>query len=109
MSGSWLVYGGAVLALAGLLLQGKRFRRAEPLSRQTGWVALLVGLGMLAAGLALPAPLRRSALPAARVDEFVTAFHFNERHAIRVHAPPERVMAAVRSVPSRSFFKFACA
>lgn len=101
MTGSWLVYGGALLALAGLLLQGKRYRRAEPLSRQTGWVALLVGLGMIVAGLALPAPLRRSALPAARLDEFVTAFQFSERHSIRVHAPPERVMAAVKAVPAR--------
>ncbi len=101
MNGSWLLYGGAVLALAGLLLQGKRFRRSGALSARTGWLAIVAGLGMIVSGLALPAPLRRSPRPPARLDAFVPAYQFSERHSIRVHAPPERVMAAVKTVPAR--------
>jgi hypothetical protein len=105
MTGSWLLYGGALLALAGLLLLGKRFRRSD-VARRTGWVAILAGLGMIASGLALPEPLRRSARTPARIDEFVIAYQFSEHHTRRIQAPADTVMAAVRSVTAREIKLF---
>jgi hypothetical protein len=32
------------------------------------------------------------------LDEFLPDYEFSERHSIRVHAPPERIDAAVRSL-----------
>jgi hypothetical protein len=41
-----------------------------------------------------------------RLDEFMPAWQFGERHAIRIEAPPKRVFAAIRDVRAKEIFLF---
>lgn len=59
---------------------------------------LLGGVVVVAIGFLLPAREARTTRVTSRLDEFVPAWQFHERHTIRIAAPPERVYAAVKSV-----------
>ena len=48
--------------------------------------------------LAWPAPGVQSSAAGAHLDRVMPQFQFNERHAIHVDAPPQRVYAAIRGV-----------
>ena len=48
--------------------------------------------------LSAPAPERRVAQPATRLDAFVPAWQFGEFHELRVNASPARVYAAIDAV-----------
>src|SRR5258708_2688257 len=72
---------------------------------------------MVLAAVALPAPLLRSARagrparaarPARplRIDEFLPAFQFHERHQIRIHATPHRIAWAIATVPAEEITLF---
>jgi hypothetical protein len=73
------------------------------------------GVAMVLAAAALPAPTLRSARstrsarslpeeagspgrPAPRIDDFAPEYQFQERHEIRIHAAPARVLWATRTV-----------
>ncbi len=98
MLGSAVVYSGFIVSFISLTLAIKPICRSELRKRRR---ALTVGaLGVLVAvvGFMLPAPERRTAHVTSRIDEFAPAWQFNERHTIRIDAPPERVYAAVKAV-----------
>jgi hypothetical protein len=93
-----LVYAGGFTAFVGLAgvvgpvrFLGMRRRRAG---------ALILGAGLAGAmlGFALPAPLVRVEAPHTRLDAVMPAYHFHEVHAVRVHAPPARILEAVHAV-----------
>jgi hypothetical protein len=95
MFGSFLVYAGVVIAIAGLLFaRGHRIMAAG------------IGLLLTIIGFALPAPERRILRPATHLDEFFPVWQFNEVHSIHVAAPPDRVFAAIRAIRADEILLF---
>lgn len=112
MKGSWdfgvaVVYAGLFVALAGIVSLARPPRLLGVESR--GEAAGLFGLGLLfvVAGALLPAPMRAPFAGASRLDRFVPAGQFGELHSIRVHATPNAVFRAIKSVTARDirFFR----
>lgn len=104
--GVLLVDAGLTAVLAGLLsiLVPLRFLRIR--SRLRGAAVLALGALLVLAGAALPAPEKRVDRAATRLDEIMPVYQFDEVHSLRVHAPPERVLAAARAVTAREIRLF---
>ena len=85
---SLLFWGAMVLALAGFVVL---VRKRRP------WI-LFAALALIAVALLWPATLRQAESNASYLDRIMPRWQFNERHAIHIDAPPERVYAAVRAV-----------
>ncbi|HEX5761213.1 MAG TPA: hypothetical protein VF121_18660, partial [Thermoanaerobaculia bacterium] len=98
MPGVVLVYAGLLAGLAGLLSLLRPLRFLGIRSRRGGLAVGAAGLALVVAGALLPAPTRRVAARTTHLDDFMPAWQFGERHALRVQAPPARVYAAIRSV-----------
>jgi len=96
--GVLLVDAGLVALLVGCvsLIRPLRFLRIR--TRRGAAAVMVAGLALVVAGAALPAPLRRSTAARTRIDDFAAAYQFNERHSIRVQAPPDRVFLAIKTV-----------
>ena len=95
---SYLAWIGIVAALAGLvsLVRPLRFLRLR-----TRWHALAValcGVALAVAAVLWPAPVMRSTQPHQRLDEFLPEYQFSEVHEVRVRAPREAVVKAMREV-----------
>src|SRR2546425_10053898 len=90
-----LVYAGGLTALVGLagVVRPLRFIGMRP--RRAGALVLGAGLACALLGFALPAPLVRVEGPRTRLHAGMPAYHFHEVHAVRVHAPPARHLAAL--------------
>ena len=67
-------------------------------TRRRAAAVTAAGLVLVLAGVLLPAPLQRPAAARTRIDDFAPEYQFNEVHATRVHAPPDRVFRAVKAV-----------
>ena len=93
-----LVYAGGLTALVGLAGVVRPLRFIGLRRRRAGALVLGAGLAGALLGFALPAPLVRVESPHTRLDAVMPAYHFHEVHAVRVHAPPARILAAVRAV-----------
>jgi hypothetical protein len=74
--------------------------------RRQGAALLASGAALGLAGVAVPAPLRRVARQASRMDEILPVYQFSEFHEIRVRATPEQVHAAVWAVTTREIRLF---
>jgi hypothetical protein len=96
--GSAVVYSGLVVTAAGLILFIKPIERLHVDSRSQA--LLIAGIGAILVGVGLTLPARESRIKTAktRLDDFVPVWQFNERHTIRIAAPPAQVFAAIRSV-----------
>ena len=82
--------------LAGLLSMVRPLRFLDIHSRKSAAIVILSAILAGTIALLWPAPLvahERSAL----IDEYMSANHVSEFHSELVHAPPERVYAAVRA------------
>jgi len=95
---SYLAWIGIAAVLAGLvsLVRPLRF-----LGIRTRWHALAVvlcGVGLSVAAVLWPAPVMRSVRPHQRLDEFLPEYQFSECHEVRVRAPMEAVVKAMREV-----------
>ena len=77
--------------------------------RERGRAAVLLGSGVALAVLGATLPCRLHDAPGShtRLDDFLPAYHFHEIHSLAVHAPPERVFAAIHAVTAREirFFR----
>ena len=103
-----LVYAGCLLGVLALASLAKPLKFLGVRTRRAAAGILVLSLCLVVAGAALPAPLLP--LPAgdrARLDAFVPSCQFREVHAIRIHAPPDAVYRAARSVTAREirFFR----
>jgi hypothetical protein len=103
-----LVYAGFLLGILGLVSLAKPLKFLGVRTRRAAAGILVLALCVVVTGMALAAPLL--ALPAgerARLDAFVPSCQFREVHSIRVHAPPDAVYRAARSVTAREirFFR----
>jgi hypothetical protein len=104
--GSATVYSGAILAVAGLALAVKPSRRLWVPTRGRALVVSLVGILVVAIGLALPARESRVDRVETRLDEFAPAWQFREVHTIRIAAPPARVFEAITRLRADEIFLF---
>lgn len=107
MVGVLLVYSGLATLIAGVVSLLKPLRFLGIRSRKRAAVIAAGGLLLWVAGVALPAPLQRSARRAARIDDFLPEYQFNEFHELRIQAPPDRVYRALREVTAEEirFFR----
>ena len=95
---SLAVWGGIILVLAGLVSLVKPIRLLGIGSRARAFVVVLIGLLCVALGLNWPAATVRASGTHQRLDDFMPAFEFYERHETLVSATPDRVREAARSV-----------
>jgi len=96
--GGVLIYLSLASVLAGIISLLKPLRWLGIRTRLRGLGAVGVGVLGFAAGAFLPVIETRVDHPCARLDEFVPAYQFNERHRIRISASKERVWAAIYEV-----------
>jgi hypothetical protein len=101
-----LVYAGLLLVFLGFvsLLKPLKFLRIR--TRRRGALILLLGLVVVAAGMALPSPEIRIAEPRTQLDHFVPVYQFAEFHSIRVAAPRDQVYRAIKGVTADEIFLF---
>ena len=95
---SAIVYAGLILAGAGAIFVLKPIRRLGVRTRSRGFAIAVVGVGVAALGLFLPARESRVSRVTARLDAFTPAWQFHERHTLRIAAPPESAFDAIRRV-----------
>ncbi len=96
---SVLLYSGLLIALVGLVGLFVRWRRYLPV--------LGSGLLLVAIAFLLPTQEHRVATVETRIDEFVPAYEFSERHAIRIRASCQESYRALKAVTAReiTFFR----
>jgi len=89
---SWFLYCGAAAAFAGAvaMLLPKMRRRAA--------AVFAAGIAFVLIALCWPAREAHAAAVQSHLDEIVPRWQFEERHEIRIQAPPERIYAAIRGV-----------
>jgi hypothetical protein len=104
--GSMLVYAGFAGVGAGFVSLVRPLRFLGIRSRLRAALVATVGLLVVGAGMALPAPLRRAEGESLRLDRFAPAFQFHEVHSTLVKAPAERVWAAIKAVTAREIRLF---
>lgn len=90
-------YSGLVIVLCGLAGVVWPPRWLGVATRKEAAFAALGGLVLLGIGLFWPVRTHTSA-GTSRLDAFLPAYDFEEVHSVRVHAPPDRAMEAVRQV-----------
>lgn len=99
-----LVYAGLLAGFAGLATCLRALlRRRHP---RAAWALIAGGAGVVLLAVALPARTRTVAAPASALDEMVPAWQFEERHARRIHASPDRVARALDEVTAREITGF---
>lgn len=75
-------------------------------SRQRAALVLTLGLLIVVVGFALPAQEARIASAQTQLDQFVHVYQFHESHSIRIHAPKDRVYAAIKTVTADEILFF---
>ena len=95
---SFAVWAGVVAVLLGVICVIKPLRFAGIPTRLMGSAVLIGGVVVMGSGLLWPAASVRIARPATYLDEVMPQYDFSEYHVERVHAAPERVVAAWRQV-----------
>jgi hypothetical protein len=98
VTGVVLMYSGLLALAFGVLSVVKPLRRLGLATRRRGTVVLASGILLIACAVALPAPLSRPTSPHQRLDDFLPAYQFGERHEVRVRATPPRVFRAIKAV-----------
>jgi hypothetical protein len=95
------------LVLLGLVSLVRPLRPLRIRTRRRGALLAAAGCMLLLLGLLLPVASPRLEGPRMALDAIVPAYQFGEAHEIRIQAPPERVLAAVRAVTAREirFFR----
>jgi len=96
--GVGLVDTGLLAALAGVISLLAPLAFLGIATRAQGAAVLGCGLALVAAGCLLPAREEHAAGAASRLDEFAPAWQFGEVHRLAIHAPRQRVYAAIKEV-----------
>jgi hypothetical protein len=93
-----MAYFGLGIFLTGLVGCVLPLRWTALGKRVHGLAVAALGIALFAAGLYWPASVHRTPSPATRLDAFLPEYHFEERHELRIQAPPDRVVAALRQI-----------
>jgi hypothetical protein len=105
--GSAVLYLGLAIAAAGSMLVARPIERVGVPTRAGAAVMIAAGVAVMAIAFVLPAPESRVSHPETRLDEFAPVWQFNERHTLRIAAPPARVFDAIKSVRADEISLFA--
>ncbi len=92
------VYLGLLAALAGLTALIRPWSCCGLRSRRAALLVAVPGLAVAGAALLWPASLQRSAGGSGQLDRFMPLYHFHEIHETRMHAPPHRIVDALKEV-----------
>jgi hypothetical protein len=95
---SYAAWTGILVALVALLALLRPAAWLWLPTRRRALLALALGAAVVAAALAWPPAVRRSAGPHHRLDDFLPEYQAVEHHEARTRAPVARVVAAVREV-----------
>lgn len=106
MLDSYLVYLGLTCALLGFisLIRPLRFL----FIRTRGVALLVVALGLVLSVLSalLPYSEKHAIAPTTKLDEWMPRWQVDERHAIEIGAPPEKVFASIHAVRADEILLF---
>ena len=94
---STVMYGSAILAVAGLLGMVWPVRWLFRKSRKRALIVLVVGVAGLVMSRSVTPGLQSSAANHG-IDQYAPSFQFRELHDTVVQAPPDRVFAAIQAV-----------
>jgi hypothetical protein len=75
-------------------------------TRRRAAAVAAAGAALAAGAIAWPAPLLRSTRRPARLDDVIPRYQFHERHELRIHAAPERIAWAIRTVTAGEIHLF---
>jgi hypothetical protein len=106
MLDSVLAYLGFALVLVGLLSLIVPIRFLYVQTRSVAAVVATGGLLVVIVTSSLPVRTKHVAIPTTRLDDWMPVWQFNERHVIRVAAPPEKVFTAIRAVRANEILFF---
>ena len=95
---SLILYSGLLAMLLGALSVLKPLRFLRIRTRRKGGAVFLSGLALTLLAAVWPAPRIGSEGREQRIDDFMPAYQFLEFHSARVHASPERVFRAIKTV-----------
>jgi hypothetical protein len=95
---SYLAWTGVAATLGGLVSLARPLRILGVRTRRHAVAVVLCGVGVAVAAVLWPASIMRSAGPYQRLDDFLPEYQFSEFHEVRVHAPKEAVIKAMREV-----------
>jgi hypothetical protein len=98
MLDSVVVYLGLVLVSVGLLSLIEPMHFLYIWTRSVAAIVAAGGLLVVIVMLSLPVRTKKVASPTTRLDDWMPVWQFDERHVIRVDAPPEKVFTAIRAV-----------
>ena len=98
MRASFLVYGGFVVVLCGLLLLAKPIDLLHVDTHRRALLVVVVGLSLSAIGFVLPARKKQISGVHSQLDVFVPVWQFDEHHTMHSVAAPERVFDAIMQV-----------
>jgi hypothetical protein len=98
MAGVIVVYLGLITVFAGSVSVLKPLKFLAIHSRGQGLIVIAAGLLIVIIGSSLPARETRIVTPGTQLDQFMPAWQFSERHAIRIAAPKEKVYVALEQV-----------
>jgi len=99
--GSSLVYLGILATVVGSVALIKPLGILRIRNRRHAAAVLSFGLALGIAGALWPVSLKQSSRGDRQIDRFLPAYHFHELHSIRVYAPPERILGALKAVTIR--------
>lgn len=95
---SYLAWAGIAATLVGLVSLVRPLRLLGVRTRRHALAVALGGVGLAVTALLWPAGVMRPARPDPGLDRFLAAYQFREYHEVRVRAPVEAVVRAVRQV-----------
>lgn len=101
-----LLDAGLAAAFLGFLSLIKPLRFLRIRTRGTGALVMLGGVGLAVGAALLPTGPIHFAGPPMRIDELIPVYQFGEHHELRVHAPADRVYAAMRAVTANEIRLF---
>jgi hypothetical protein len=89
---SWLLYTGVAAGFVGAVAM------LLPKVRRRGSAVFAAGIAFMLIALCWPATETHAVGVQSHLDEIVPRWQFEERHEIRINAPPERIYEAIRLV-----------
>ncbi len=97
---------GIVGMLAGVASLAWPLRVVGIKSRGVAVAVVVASAVVMLAGMFMPAPLRRASASESDLDRAMPAWQFDERHEIRVNAPPERIYRAIKDTTAGDILFF---